>query len=245
MLLPTSIASSLAAHSPDADLLGLVNIWARQSWTFDQLVAWVSRNDLFKGTLIVALFWWVWFARATEPACDETRKRVLTTFIGSAGALFLVRALQLMLPYRLRPLHEPRLQFVVPFGVSEAMFRDWSSFPSDHAALFFSLAAGLWLISRRLGLLVTVYVLLFILGPRVYLGLHYPSDVLIGALIGLVTVLVANRLLMPSALTGGILRWARCHPGAFYFMAFLVSFQFSTLFESVRAFGRLAAKLVP
>jgi undecaprenyl-diphosphatase len=230
MLLPPSIASS------DADLLGLVNTWARQSWTLDQIVAWVSRNDLFKGALIVALFWWMWFARETEPACEKTRERVLITFIATAEGLFLAR---------LRPLHDPRLQFVVPFGVSETMFRDWSSFPSDHAVLFLSLATGLWLISRRLGLLVTVYVLLFILGPRVYLGLHYPSDVIVGALIGIVTVLIANGLLRASALTGGMLRWARRHPGAFYGIAFLVSFEISTLFESFRAVGRLAAKLIP
>ena len=57
------------------------------------------------------------------------------------------------------------------------------SFPSDHATGGFALAMGLWLYDRTLGtvLLVVAAVLAF---ARVYVGTHYPGDVVAGALIG-------------------------------------------------------------
>jgi undecaprenyl-diphosphatase len=57
------------------------------------------------------------------------------------------------------------------------------SFPSDHATGGFALAVGIWLYDRTIGtvLLVLAAVLCF---SRVYVGTHYPGDVVAGALIG-------------------------------------------------------------
>lgn len=57
------------------------------------------------------------------------------------------------------------------------------SFPSDHATGAFALAVGLWLYDRTLGtiLLVAAAILSF---SRVYVGTHYPGDVVAGALMG-------------------------------------------------------------
>ena len=58
------------------------------------------------------------------------------------------------------------------------------SFPSDHATGGFALAFGIWLYDRTIGtvLLVIAAVLSF---SRVYVGTHYPGDVVAGALIGI------------------------------------------------------------
>ena len=66
-----------------------------------------------------------------------------------------------------------------------------SSFPSNSAAIAFAAAGGVWLISRGVGLalfgLAAAYGL-----ARVYGGVHYPLDILGGAVVGLVAVAMAR-----------------------------------------------------
>jgi len=61
------------------------------------------------------------------------------------------------------------------------------SFPSNLAAVVFGLALAVWLMNRRTGtwLLVMAIVACF---ARVYVGIHYPSDILGGAAFGAVGV---------------------------------------------------------
>jgi len=70
------------------------------------------------------------------------------------------------------------------------------SFPSDHATGAFALAFGVWLYDRTIGtvLLVLAAILAF---SRVYVGTHYPGDVMGGALIG-IGVAGALYLLSPT-----------------------------------------------
>jgi undecaprenyl-diphosphatase len=73
-----------------------------------------------------------------------------------------------------------------------------AGFPSDHAVMAGAATLGLWLVSRRLGLLAAVASIL--LGfARIYVGAHYPQDVLagfaLGAVVSLVGYLVARPLL--------------------------------------------------
>jgi undecaprenyl-diphosphatase len=58
------------------------------------------------------------------------------------------------------------------------------SFPSDHATGAFALAFGLWLYDRTFGavFLILAAIVAF---ARVYVGTHYPGDVLGGALLGI------------------------------------------------------------
>jgi undecaprenyl-diphosphatase len=57
------------------------------------------------------------------------------------------------------------------------------SFPSDHATLAGAAIAGLFLVDRRLGWAATAAGLLLCV-DRVYIGAHYPSDVLAGLSLG-------------------------------------------------------------
>jgi membrane-associated phospholipid phosphatase len=57
------------------------------------------------------------------------------------------------------------------------------SFPSDHATLAGAAIAGLFLVDRRLGWAATVAGLL-LAGDRVYIGAHYPADVVAGLALG-------------------------------------------------------------
>lgn len=58
-----------------------------------------------------------------------------------------------------------------------------ASFPSDHATAAFAIATAVLLYDRRLGAVVLGCALALAAG-RVAVGVHYPSDVLAGALLG-------------------------------------------------------------
>jgi undecaprenyl-diphosphatase len=91
------------------------------------------------------------------------------------------------------------------------------SFPSDHATGAFGLAFGVWLYDRTLGgvLLVIAALVSF---ARVYVGTHYPGDVVAGALIGMAAaaliflIPVTRRLIEGTAAWVGSI-WDRALPG--------------------------------
>ena len=95
--------------------------------------------------------------------------------------------------FRVRPLNELRLLSIVHYGMDNSNWKQLSSFPSDHAALFFTLAVGIYFASRRAGWFCFIYYSLqFICLPRVYLGEHYSTDIVAGAAIGMVPAWLAN-----------------------------------------------------
>ena len=64
-----------------------------------------------------------------------------------------------------------------------------SSFPSGHATFFFALVACLFLLDKKLGILMTAVAVLMGIA-RVFAGVHWPSDILAGAFLGIVIVLL-------------------------------------------------------
>jgi undecaprenyl-diphosphatase len=59
------------------------------------------------------------------------------------------------------------------------------AFPSNHTVIAFSFAAAVLLVNRRWGVLALVFAL-FMGISRIYVGAHYPHDVLAGLIIGCV-----------------------------------------------------------
>lgn len=70
---------------------------------------------------------------------------------------------------------------------------DWS-FPSNHATIAGGLAAAIFLVTWRLGLLAFAIAALLAFS-RVFVGVHYPHDVAAGFLIGAAVTSVVVRLL--------------------------------------------------
>ncbi len=69
---------------------------------------------------------------------------------------------------------------------------DWS-FPSGHSASSFAAAAVIWLNHRRIGWTALVLAAM-IAFSRLYVGVHYPTDVICGAVSGLLIGLAVCRI---------------------------------------------------
>ena len=91
---------------------------------------------------------------------------------------------------------EQRPFVVIPHILTLIHHASDPGFPSDHATAAGAVAAGLLFLSWRLGLLTTV-VALIIAFSRVYVGVHFPQDVLAGLALGAVTAVLGVFLLVP------------------------------------------------
>ena len=74
------------------------------------------------------------------------------------------------------------------------ILNDKWSFPSGHAAFMFALAMGVYFYNKTLG---TIFLVVSILAgiARIYTGTHWPSDILGGAIIGILIALICSWLL--------------------------------------------------
>jgi membrane-associated phospholipid phosphatase len=70
------------------------------------------------------------------------------------------------------------------------------SFPSDHATVAGAVAAGLLLANCRLGVIASVAALAMAFA-RVYVGTHYPGDVVGGLILGAVVAVAGSYLVTP------------------------------------------------
>lgn len=80
--------------------------------------------------------------------------------------------------------HSPRPFLVLENANQLLVHGGFDSFPSGHAAFFFALAAGTWFLNKRLGAVFFVGAILISLA-RVASGIHWPSDILAGAVFGI------------------------------------------------------------
>ena len=220
------------SRQTDEYVSATVNQWASRNEVINHAVYIASQTDFVTGALMVALLYYCWFNSNSM----EARARLLLGFGAVLISAVTSRLLQISLPLRLRPMHTVESGFNPLPGIDPTLASNWGSFPSDHAALFFALAAVVWRQSRWLGLLATASALFGVL-PRVYLGLHYLSDVVAGAALGTGLVFMLERF-GPRALAEQGVAWVQRRTGLAYGIAFLMSFEVATLFEDIRQAGR-------
>ena len=168
----------------DRDILLWLNSGAGKIAVLDRLVEWLVSDYLvtsFLGLGLVA----IWLGSAMSAGRLERQVGVLTA-LGAVGLANLAVMTINSIYFRDRPFADldVTLLFYEPTD---------SSMPSNSAAAFIGLAASVWGFDRRAGA-----ILLAVAGThaflRVYAGVHYPSDVLAGALIGVAAASAAYGL---------------------------------------------------
>ena len=218
----------------DAAIMSFVNQFVQRSWAFDHLLVQMAHNELVRGGLVMTFFWWIWFAYEKRPNHAKVREAIVATLLGASVTVILSRGLAVKFPFRDRPIHDPDETFVLPYGMVAGCLDGWSAFPSDHAALFFGLVTGLLFISYRLAIAAFLYVFLIITFPRIYVGLHYPTDIVGGAILGIAGVGLAHVPIIKRSVARPILAWSRIHLPSFYAFFFLLTLQVATLFTGLR-----------
>jgi undecaprenyl-diphosphatase len=199
---------------------------------FNDFVILLSDNDLLKGGIIVAVCWCIGFAKSENLL--RNRKGIFTTVLFSFVALFFTRIIVHVATFRPRPFLNKSLTLATPENLNILAFSRESSFPSDHATLFMALSYGIWKINKKVGIGAIFYTILFILIPRMYLGLHYPTDIVLGSLIGIVMVEMGFRFHLSEKLDPYLFQFADKKPALFFPLLFLISYQIADLFEDTR-----------
>ncbi len=161
-----------------------INGWVGTLGPLDRLVEWLVSDYLATAVLGLGLLA-LWFAGADGGTRLRYQLGVLTALAGMALANWMV-FIGNGIFFRPRPF--------VELDVSLLFYHPTdSSMPSNSAAAFFALAAAVWGFNRWAGtaMLAVAAIHGFL---RVYAGVHYPSDIIVGALIGVAGAVVAYRL---------------------------------------------------
>ena len=262
-----SFASRLTDLNNQLSLL--INSVAGRSWLFDNVVGFFLENDLAKAGVIGCCFLAAWYGGKTAAGTNARRKILITTLIASVCVIATTKVLShtIFLPrpdiqtqkiFRLEgdqlvemkrmpvriPLDEASQKDYRALLSGDIQTNDLGSFPSDHAGFFITIALGIWLASRRLGLVALGWTVFVILGAKMISGQHTPIDIAAGSAVALVELSIIQyaaqqrmgRLL--DKLTPLTLRYSALSSA----IIFAVVFEVSSTLTHVRAFfGLLAA----
>ncbi len=128
-----------------------------------------------------------WLRRSTE-------MQQALVYAGLVGAVaLLINQLIGMVWYHPRP-------FEIGLGYTLLAHRPETSFPSDHATVFFSVTLALirWPGVRKLGIAL-IPISLLVAWSRIWLGIHFPLDMLGSLLVSGAVVVTLHRLLMVTS----------------------------------------------
>src|SRR5713226_3857128 len=248
---------SLAGRLTDLNdqLLLSINSLAGRSWLFDSVVAFFRDNDLAKAGVIGCCFLAAWYGGKSSNGTNTRRKILITTLIAAVFVITTTKVLSktIFLPrpeiqsqkiYRLEGdqlvemkrmpvrvmLDETSQKDYRALLSGEIETNDLGSFPSDHAGFFIAISLGIWLASRRLGLLALGWSVFVILAGKMISGQHTPLDIAAGAAVAVAELAIIQYVVRKGfngwldKLTGLTLRYSALSSA----MIFLVAFEMSS-----------------
>ena len=156
-----------APDSLDYSLFRVVNGWAGRSAAFDALMVGCAKYLPVVFALALIALWLSWRPRNQWGALLAG----ISAFVALGLGQLIGKAMPRSRPYLSHTVHQ-----LIPPSLD-------TSFPSDHATLGFAVGVMVWRYNKRAGaaLLVLAVVMAF---ARVFVGAHYPADVLGGAVLG-------------------------------------------------------------
>ncbi|MER7751796.1 phosphatase PAP2 family protein [Kitasatospora sp. NPDC097643] len=185
-MIPSRVLAVYDGSGIDGSLYSRVNRWADAAphWLDELIKVW---SALGLGLFAVFMLYAWWRARGADSA-------VMARVLASPVIVVLAYGVNSLLKGMVE---EVRPCAQIPGSVSLETCPgsgDWS-FPSNHTVIAFAAATALWFVDRRLGWIAGLFAVLMG-ASRVWVGVHYPHDVAVGALVG---VLVAIPLALLAA----------------------------------------------
>ncbi|MEK7554075.1 MAG: phosphatase PAP2 family protein [Patescibacteria group bacterium] len=178
----------------DTQLFYLLNSLAGKSQFFDSTVVFFA--SYFPYVLVVALLALVFFSQ--HPKLEKL-EILLTIAISSVIARFGVTEIIRFFYHRPRPF--------LTLQTHQLLTDNAWSFPSGHATFFFAMAAAAYLYNKKFGVFFFIVATL-ITASRVIAGIHYPSDIIGGAIIGIavacITYYLVRKLISTTRHTDGV-----------------------------------------
>lgn len=169
--------------SLDERLFFLINGLAGASEALDRFMK-LMVGEYFIPVAMVMVLLVMWFLGKDLRARERNQRAVWCALIGVGFASAFVEILNIFYD-RLRPYEVYPGDVTLLFHLS-----DDPSFPANAAAVGFAFAMGAWFGNRKAGYLLFLLAILWSFA-RVYVGVHYPLDVIGGAAIGIVVSFAA------------------------------------------------------
>jgi undecaprenyl-diphosphatase len=166
-------------------------------WPWLDALARLFLNDYMVPTLLAAMLIALWFEGRQPTRQLRNQRAVLVATLGTILANGLLKISNLLY-------HRPRPFADQPVNLLFYQPTD-SSLPSNAAAIGFAIAAGVWLHNRSWGLAFGLIALLFSLS-RIFGGVHFPLDILSGAVLGWLSVWLVQS---QGRWVDALLRWLR------------------------------------
>ncbi len=114
-------------------------------------------------------------------------RMVVEAIVAAVFVRFVLAEIIRRVYFRPRPFVFNDVHLLISYSPKEA------SFPSGHASFYFALSTIIYSYDKKAGTLFYIASSLIVLG-RVFVGIHWPSDILAGAILGVVMGLVLNKL---------------------------------------------------
>ena len=174
----------------DVRFLHFFNWLVGTSQVFDVLIVFFSSYVQY--VLVAVFLLLVYFS---EYSRKQKRSILLVTMISSLIARFGITEIIRFFYHRPRPF--------LALPVNKLLSNGWfysdnaGSFPSGHSAFFFAMATAIYLYNKKWGIGFFLAAILMNIG-RIVAGVHYPSDILGGMMIGIVVGYVVFRATEPG-----------------------------------------------
>jgi len=116
----------------------------------------------------------------------ENKYMVLVAMMAGLVARFVVKSVILLFYDRPRPYMDLSSTHKL---ISLSPIENLQSFPSGHAIFFFALSTVVYSFNKRLGIFFIICSIIMSIA-RVFVGVHWPSDILAGAVLGMLVGVV-------------------------------------------------------